>query len=223
MLTSYPYWDVSWWVAYIFTWGSIIWVINAFFVFLPFIRPSDTFATEIYYGGGITAFIGATVFVVGSVLLMIEAVNENRADCFGWEVKHAWNVDVMGEGKEKAGAMVVEETDCKHHHANRRNFVGTGPKGNSSAGVKSTGSSDTIDGVLTKDEEAMQEKRRAWIWWPSMAELKGHYIHELGFLASSTQMAAATIFWIAGFTALPGIANHLSQGLLDGGMSNSLL
>jgi len=29
MLTKYPIWDVSWLVAYIFTWGSIIWVINA--------------------------------------------------------------------------------------------------------------------------------------------------------------------------------------------------
>ena len=29
MFTKYPVWDVSWLVAYIFTWGSIVWVINA--------------------------------------------------------------------------------------------------------------------------------------------------------------------------------------------------
>jgi hypothetical protein len=29
MFTHYPYWDISWVVAYIFTWGSIVWVINA--------------------------------------------------------------------------------------------------------------------------------------------------------------------------------------------------
>lgn len=29
MLTKYPAWDVSWLVAYIFTWGSVVWVINA--------------------------------------------------------------------------------------------------------------------------------------------------------------------------------------------------
>jgi hypothetical protein len=29
MFTHYPVWDISWLVAYVFTWGSIIWVINA--------------------------------------------------------------------------------------------------------------------------------------------------------------------------------------------------
>jgi hypothetical protein len=43
-----------------------------------------------------------------------------------------------------------------------------------------------------------------------------HYLHELGFLACSAQMFGATIFWISGFTALPGILNHLSPGLEDG-------
>ena len=26
MLTDYPYYDISWLVAYVFTWGSIVWV-----------------------------------------------------------------------------------------------------------------------------------------------------------------------------------------------------
>ena len=29
IFTKYPVWDVSWLVAYTFTWGSIVWVINA--------------------------------------------------------------------------------------------------------------------------------------------------------------------------------------------------
>jgi hypothetical protein len=28
MFTIYPVWDISWLVAYVFTWGSIVWVIN---------------------------------------------------------------------------------------------------------------------------------------------------------------------------------------------------
>ena len=32
MFTNYPVWDVSWIVAYIFTWGSVVWVINALYV-----------------------------------------------------------------------------------------------------------------------------------------------------------------------------------------------
>ena len=87
MFSTYPYWDVSYLVALIFTWGSVVWCINAFFVWLPLQMPSSEFPGEIADAGGITAFIGATIFEIGSVLLMIEAVNENRADCFGWALE----------------------------------------------------------------------------------------------------------------------------------------
>ena len=72
MFTYFPYWDVSWLVAVIFTLGSAIWVINAFFAYLPLAQPGSIFNNEILVGGGVTAFIGATVFEVGSVLLIIE-------------------------------------------------------------------------------------------------------------------------------------------------------
>jgi hypothetical protein len=32
MITHYPVWDISWVVAYMFVWGSIVWVINALYV-----------------------------------------------------------------------------------------------------------------------------------------------------------------------------------------------
>jgi hypothetical protein len=87
MFSTYPYWDVSYLVAIIFTFGSVVWCINAFFVWLPLQDPSTEFPGEIADAGGITAFIGATIFEFGSILLMIEAVNENRADCFGWALE----------------------------------------------------------------------------------------------------------------------------------------
>ena len=58
--------------------GSVVWVINSFFVWLPLAAPWTEFPGESDIGGGWTAFIGATIFEFGSVLLMIEAVNENR-------------------------------------------------------------------------------------------------------------------------------------------------
>ena len=83
MTRQYPYWDVSWLVATIFTLGSLTWVINAFFAYLPLAQPSTLFGNEILVGGGVSAFVGASIFEIGSVLLMIEAVNENQAGCFG--------------------------------------------------------------------------------------------------------------------------------------------
>jgi len=207
MVVRYPVWDISWWIAYIFTWGSIIWCINALFTFLPFVRPSDNFPNESLYGGGITAFIGATVFEVGSVLLMLEAVNEDHSGCFGWAVQQVWE-EHEHHGKRTELRLTPDDQACKHHHANRRTFLGTGL-------ARNTGKPQTI--IDEKSHQAADgSKERTWTWWPTKAELKNHYIHEVGFIACSAQMIGATIFWIAGFTALPGIANHMSVDLTVG-------
>jgi hypothetical protein len=49
-----------------------------------------------------------------------------------------------------------------------------------------------------------------------MTEFRTHYLHEIGFWASFVQLIGATIFWIAGFTGLPGIINHMSQAVTNG-------
>lgn len=205
IFTHFPVWDVSYLISVIFTLGSVIWVINGFFAFLPLSRPSSEFDKELLYGGGITAFLGATIFVIGSVLLVLEAVNDHRAGCFGWAVERLFHEHSQSSGfqmsqtenlpsiEKAAGEPVVVRLPpalpCEHHHFNPKNLVGS--------------SGDPAD-------------TRRWIWMPSWKELRGHYFHELGFLASLIQLAAATIFWIAGFTSLPGIYDHMSTGLRDG-------
>ena len=190
MFTYYPFWDISYLVAIIFTLGSVIWVINAFFVWLPLQDPSTEFTNEISIGGGWTAFVGATIFEIGSVLLMFEAVNENRAGCFGWALERVFD--------EKVGHWMIKAAQdrdaCKHHHANKKNFVGEGTK-------------------------TVQDGVKAWRWFPTWYELSTHYLHELGFLAVLSQFFGATIFWISGFTALPVIYDVLAanQKALDGG------
>jgi hypothetical protein len=120
MFTSYPYYDVSYLVAVIFTIGSVVWVINAFFVWLPLEKPSTEFSGEIEDAGGITAFIGATIFEIGSVFLMLEAINEDRTGCFGWAVEEVW------EEEEGRLGTKLEKGNCRHHHGNKRNLVGKG-------------------------------------------------------------------------------------------------
>lgn len=119
MITHYPIWDVSYLVAIIFTLGSIVWCINAFFVWLPLQDPSTEFSGEIADAGGISAFVGATIFEIGSALLMVEAVNENRSDCFGWAVEKVL---------EEEGVLRFKEDVCSHHHGNRHNLVGRGKR-----------------------------------------------------------------------------------------------
>jgi hypothetical protein len=117
MFTTFSYWDVSYLVALVFTLGSVVWCINAFFVWLPLQDPSTEFSGEITDGGGWTAFVGATIFELGSILLMIEAVNENISDCFGWAVE---------EALEERALLRVKPAGCIHHHRNKRNLVGKG-------------------------------------------------------------------------------------------------
>jgi hypothetical protein len=56
-----------------FTFGSIVWVINGFIVFLPQLKPSKYAVNDV--GGGWTAWLGATIFEFGAVTALFEAMN----------------------------------------------------------------------------------------------------------------------------------------------------
>lgn len=200
MVVYYPFFDVSYLTAQCFVWGSVVWVLNAFFVWLPSVRPSSEFHGEVTDAGGITAFVGATIFEVGSVFLMIEAVNENRTECFGWAFEEALGVD---------GLMRVRPDNdlCTHHHLNKLNLVGKRRT------PERTISQDkpTAPKIFPEAQEV-----ESWIWFPTMHELRHHYFREIGFLACFTQLFGATVFWISGFTALPSIQAALSPSGLNG-------
>lgn len=165
----------------------MIWVINGFFAWLPVQWPSTEFAGEVSAGTGITAFVGATIFEFGSVLLMLEAVNEKRTDCFGWALEEA-----IDEAIENHRLLLrPDPKGCAHHHSVRH-------------------------GLLTAGEPEVSKEGRTWEWWPTWSELKTHYFREIGFLASLSQFIGATVFWISGFTALPSINSHLSTPASNG-------
>ncbi|KAH6986037.1 hypothetical protein BKA56DRAFT_630379 [Ilyonectria sp. MPI-CAGE-AT-0026] len=191
MAVRYPIWDISYDVAVVFTIGSIIWVINGFFSWLPVQDPSTEFSGETTWGAGLTAFIGATVFEFGSVLLMLEAVNENRTDCFGWAVEESFD----------GGLHLHPDHECRHAHAQKRTWI-------KRTLVKGTLAEGTSSGSAAGG--------RIWSWWPTWYELKTHYFHEVGFLACFSQMMGATIFWIAGITSLPPILNNFSKAAENG-------
>ncbi|KIW97533.1 uncharacterized protein Z519_01117 [Cladophialophora bantiana CBS 173.52] len=194
--TSFPIWDISWLVAFIFTWGSVVWVLNGFFVWLPVVAPSTEFDGEIYYGGGVTAFIGAILFFeTGSILLIFEAINANNTGCFGWAVEQLFDDDDQKRGVARL-RVVANRHHCHHHHQNRRNFVGR-----PSISTVPEAQPPSKGGKLAK---------RAWQWFPSWHDLRTHYLHEFGFLAGSAQLFGATVFGISGITALPGIIDHLT-------------
>ncbi|KAF2148156.1 hypothetical protein K461DRAFT_330100 [Myriangium duriaei CBS 260.36] len=199
----YPVWDVSWLVAFIFTWGSIVWVINSFFVFLPLLRPSTEFPGEIADAGGWSAWVGATVFEVGSVLLLLEAVNENRTKCFGWAIEQVYEKQTTHHlSKHSAVRIRPDKTHCEHHHPNKRSLVGARTKSNTQ--------------LSESEKPGASSSGKSWTWFPSSHDLRTHYIRELGFWASAVQLFAASVFWISGFTAIPGIQDRLSSAGVKG-------
>lgn len=197
MALRYPVWDVSYDVAAIFTLGSAVWVLNGFLVLLPTTNPASSWAGESTWGGGVSAAVGASIFEFGSVLLMLEAVNENRSDCFGWALQEA--LEEGGESYQEAWHVLLrkERDQCRHHHRNRRRFLATrkGVEGGTDVGLEDNDNTRTA---------------RRWTWWPSWYELRTHYLREIGFLACLSQMIGATVFWISGFTGLPQVLGTLS-------------
>jgi hypothetical protein len=160
------------------------------------VAPSTEFDGEIYYGGGITAFIGAIVFFeLGSVLLIFEAINANNTGCFGWAVEQL--VDDEHGGPQRLH-VVANRNHCHHHHQNRHNIVGKPSR-------------LTVPEVIPRPraESPPDDAKKQWRWFPSWHDLQTHYLRELGFLAGCAQLFGATVFGVSGFTALPGIINHL--------------
>ncbi|KAJ7793407.1 hypothetical protein B0H14DRAFT_148789 [Mycena olivaceomarginata] len=117
------YWNVSWWVAVIFTVGSIVWVINGFIVFLPFI---NTHVAEDADGIGWSAWVGATIFEFGAVMGLWEAWNHGDVANFGWNVQMLMHhgkspLSTPGSKQPSASATPTKKwiwfsTDGKYFH-----------------------------------------------------------------------------------------------------------
>ncbi|KJR84720.1 uncharacterized protein SPSK_09093 [Sporothrix schenckii 1099-18] len=234
MLVRYPVWDVSYDVAIIFTIGSVVWVINSFFVWLPLAAPWTEFAGEETMGGGITAVIGASIFEVGAVLGLLEAVNENRADCFGWALEEALESGFL--------SLQPSPDDCKHAHVERTRLFSRRRNGRHRGKDKDVGQGGAKDGIpessvggktitdvpdsdldnantssdTGSDDSRIHPQRRRWTWWPSWTELRTVYAREMGFWACLIQLFGATVFWISGFTGLPPVADRLSTAGTNG-------
>ncbi|KAI7240076.1 hypothetical protein KC330_g1474 [Hortaea werneckii] len=213
MLYVYPWWDVSWWIGVLFSIGCVLFVIAGCFYWVPIAWPSTEFRGETLTAGGILSFIGATLFAVGGFLLIVEATNEKQTECFGWAVESELfgggeeeekypsdrrspgqgrlsDIQVKSDGSQSKQRLRPDPEQCSHHHQ--------------------VGFRTAAAGVPRPSGQ------RRWQWLPSWNELRHHYIFEIGFLGSFTLAIGTFIFWVSGLLALPGIYNHLSQGVLQG-------
>ncbi|KAK0638879.1 hypothetical protein B0T16DRAFT_422036 [Cercophora newfieldiana] len=197
MFTRFPIWDISYDVAVVFTFGCVLWVLNGFFVWYPLAAPWSEFPGESDVAGGWTAFVGATIFEFGSVLLMLEAVNEKQTECFGWALESAV--------ESHTPRLVSPPEACTHHHASKPSWISHHP----------VSSSDSVS-PDSRETTLKDTHHKEWVWKPSLHDLKSRYIYSISFWACLAQLIGATIFWISGFTALPPINTSLPTPALNG-------
>ncbi|KAK3900979.1 hypothetical protein C8A05DRAFT_45288 [Staphylotrichum tortipilum] len=208
LITRFPVGDVSYLVAVSFVIGSIIWCINGFFTWLPLAAPTTEFPHETDWAG-ILACVGASVFEVGSVLMVVEAIEAGGSDCSGWALEKT---------PDGGGVKLRSTTPGRRHlhRSGRRNLrKDSVMRATETPALGNVAESRSVEEAEAGDEETWIEPHRCH-WFPPLSELKSHYLREIGFLASSVQLLAATIFWISGITALPPIFNSLSPGATDG-------
>ena len=224
LFTKFPYWDISWCVAIVYTVGSIVWVVNGFTILLPKVGKGSS--EDLKPVKTWTAFTGASIFFLGSYLLFLEAVNANRIGCFGWAVERT----LKGIRPE----VEVHPGTCEHHyHAKDDDHHTHKAHKDENVGVNAQGFSDRDDGhdeatangwprsgsqadsLTAKDEEAAPPHSYKWLWWPSWRDLRTHFLHEIGFLACAIQLVSGALFWLSKFATLPGITDHISQPVID--------
>lgn len=190
MVTECPYWDVSYLIAVSFTIGSLTFIVSGLFYWLPLEVPSSAFPKETTVAGGVTSFVGATLFQIGAIFLVLESYNANRTGCFGWALHRSLTGDQPTTGDAERGGVVVKRDydSCQHHHQRGRR----------------------------KHPSGAPDGEQEWKWYPSWNEVKTHYIHEIGFVANMILATGATLFYITGICGLPGIYENMSLGLARG-------
>jgi len=181
------YQSFSWWVAQAFTWGSVVWVVNGFAAFLPFCNSHFEKAP---HSTGWTAFLGATIFEIGSVLGILEYWNRD-------DVRSSRR---RGNGVEDEGEADIESGASERHL--------TAPI------VPSPSSEANLEDEKSRTGRDRTTKRKDIVWFSKDTR----YFRQLAWYGAFFQLLAASIFWISGFTAIPPIQSAIEENipLIDG-------
>ncbi|GBG29826.1 Hypothetical Protein FCC1311_060462 [Hondaea fermentalgiana] len=101
--------NVSWWVAHVFTWGSVLWVVNAVYLMWPVENEKENLIIT-----AITAFFGGFVFEFGAYFAVLEAINPRRHLEFGYRVAHIGKSPIHGNSKQMLHLFPHVENERKN-------------------------------------------------------------------------------------------------------------
>ena len=184
MIITFPYWNLAFWSGWSYTWGSVLFVLDGAWAWMPLQYPSSEFPGEEKYGVGLLFFFGALLYELGAVTAYLEAVNE--PSFLGSDMR------CFLDGHEEEQKLQVD----KSIHAFLGHF-------NPHSWKHSTSSE-------AEDEAGTCREYLEWRWWPTWECLKTHHVYEIGYLACSIQLFGATLYGICGIVGLRGILDTLS-------------
>jgi hypothetical protein len=189
--SRWPVRDSSWLTATTFTAGSAVFVINSFFLLLPLVEPGMNFEGEGEYAGPATSILGTLIFLVGSWVQVLEALNIKRGEVHG--------IGLEAEDPEDRDDRALIEKEMDEMEGNGRTHLGL---------------VDTSLSSASRTRSALIGSRE-FIWTPSMYELRAYYLRNPMFIGALSQMVGAMVFAVATVTAIPGVMDINNSLLRD--------
>jgi hypothetical protein len=227
MLTTFKYWDISWWSGFTYSIGSALFVIDGFWAWLPLGWPSTEFVGESKYGVPLAFFFGALFFQVGAVMAYLEAIND------GSFAGSAMRRLLLGHDKEAQEILDKKLADFIAHFR-----PGHHGQDNGQRREKSEGEVDPEAGWRAMNDPEMPQSRPAaasqvqhrrggldlgeldegetveytrWRWWPTWHRLRTHHIYEIGYLSCTIQLVGVTLYGVTAIVILPGVFDTLTH------------
>ncbi|CAN9163782.1 unnamed protein product [Alternaria sp. RS040] len=202
-----PWWDVSWWIGIVFSIGSMCSITAGLLQWLSIAYPDASFGADPSIISGVISFIRGMLFLLGGMLLVVEAVNANQSDCFGWALKGALNSD--GENVDRASADEEKGTNSSDFQPDLRNCTHIHNPDRMKHRIMHTK-------TFRVEARPKSGPEQTWKWWPTWQDIRIHYRREIGFNANFILFVGTAIYWVTNLLALPGIYDTLPQGALYG-------
>lgn len=189
MCTRFPIRDTSYLTAVFFWLGAAFFAVNGFFYVLETTQPQTDFDTESTVAAPVSSCLGDFFFFLGCSSAIFEALNIGRGEINGATPgdHHQMETDQVPE--------IPKDGD-----------VQPWPVKSAVPREKPTDLEEAISPPTTTLATALIGSP-GFIWYPSLRQLRGHYMKDVAFVASVISWIGIVFFTIATIAGIPGVAN----------------
>jgi hypothetical protein len=215
MSTKFPIQDISWIVAFSFTIGSAVFVVNGFFLLLPIIDPATDFTTETPYATPASSVLGTLIFLIGGYAGFLEGLNlqrrENTNVTEGMDIEAIEIAEVRMKMDDEHTSQETEPKSGTSSHQGDSDDTVEVPSIRASTSTLQT--NEDTNAVQTTSQPPLLSDT-AFIYLPTGQQILTIYKYSLVFHASLIQFIGTIIFSMATITSLPGILPSSTSSLL---------